>query len=61
MTTTSKRKPLKLLHGKRKALAEILGCSEMSVWRAMHYEVESQQSELIRKKAFEYGFVRCSR
>lgn len=54
----AKRKPIKVRIGCIKKLAEITGYSVYTVRLALRYTTDSDAQNLIRKKAYELGFVR---
>jgi len=53
-----KKKPIKLRRGKIKELAAICGLSTKTVQRALNYEFDSDSGILIRRRAYEMGFVK---
>lgn len=52
------RTPIKLRKGGKKQLAAIMGVSEMTVWRAVHYKYDTATAEQIRRNAFLYNLVK---
>lgn len=53
-----KRKAIKLKSGKKPELAKICGVSIRTVYSALHWENDTDAQELVRKKAYELGFVK---
>lgn len=53
-----KRKAIKLKSGKKRELAKICGVSIRTVYSALHWENDTDAQELVRKKAYELGFVK---
>lgn len=49
---------IKLRHGKITELAKICGVSRQTVTRALNYEGDTDNGILIRRRAYEYGFVK---
>lgn len=54
----AKKKAIKLRYGKIKELANICGVSEKCVQRALNFESDTDNGFLIRRRAYEMGFVR---
>lgn len=54
----SKKRAIKLQYGKVKELAIVCGVSEKSVQRALKYERDTANGSLIRRRAYEMGFIR---
>lgn len=54
----SKKKRIKLRYGKTKELAKICGVSERTVLKAMCWDTDSDTQNLIRKRAYDLGFVK---
>lgn len=52
------KKPIKLRHGKIKELARICGLSTKTVNRALNYMSDSDSGILVRRRAYEMGFVK---
>lgn len=53
-----KKKKIKLRYGKTKELAKICGVSERTVLKAMCWDTDSDTQNLIRKRAYDLGFVK---
>lgn len=54
----AKKKAIKLRYGKITELANICGVSVKTVQRALAFESDSDNGFLIRRRAYELGFVR---
>jgi len=54
----TKRKPIKLRIGYQKKLAEACGVGVATVKRALEWDADTDTQNLIRKKAYELGYVR---
>lgn len=52
------RKRIKLYKGKPKELARICGVSERTVFSALAWDNDTEMQNLIRKRAYELGFVK---
>lgn len=52
------RKPIKLKRGAKKKLAAILGVSEPTVYKSMHWDCDSDMQNMVRAKAKELGFIK---
>lgn len=52
------RKKIELRRGKAKELAEMLGVTPQTVSRALKWDADSDIQNLVRAKAYEYGFVK---
>lgn len=53
-----KRKAIKIINGKKPELARICGVSLRTVYSALHWENNTPAQDLVRKKAYELGFVK---
>lgn len=53
-----KRKKIKLRYGKVGELAKICGVSESTILRALRWDTDSDTQNLIRKRAYDLGFVK---
>ena len=53
-----RRKKIKLRYGKVGELAKICGVSESTILRALRWETDSDTQNLIRKRAYDLGFVK---
>lgn len=54
----SKRKPIKLRIGYQRKLAEACGVGVATVKRALEWQADTDIQNLIRKRAYELGYVR---
>lgn len=54
----AKKKPIKLKYGKQKELIRLSGAHKTTVWRALHWESDTDKQENIRRMAKELGFIR---
>ena len=54
----AKKKPIKLKYGKQKELIRLSGAHKTTVWRALHWESDTDKQEKIRRMAKELGFIR---
>lgn len=52
------RKTIKLINGKKPELARICGVSQRLVYNALHWENDTPAQALVRKRAYELGFVK---
>jgi hypothetical protein len=52
------RKPIKLKRGAKKKLAAILGVSEPTIYKSMHWDCDSDMQNMVRAKAKELGFIK---
>lgn len=52
------RKRIKLYKGKPKELARICGVSVRTVFSALAWENDTEAQNLVRKRAYELGFVK---
>lgn len=57
-TAREKKRKIVLRYGKIKELADICGVSRDTVERALSYKTDCDNGILIRKRAYEYGFVK---
>ncbi len=53
-----KRKKIKLRRGKVGELAKICGVSERTVFLALRWDSDTDTQNLIRKRAYDLGFVK---
>lgn len=53
-----KRKKIKLKYGKVGELAKLCGVSPQKVSAALRWNSDNDNENLIRKRAYEYGFVK---
>lgn len=54
----TKRKPIKLRTGYQKKLADACGVGTATVKRALEWQADTDIQNLIRKKAYDLGYVR---
>lgn len=52
------RKPIKLKHGKVKALAIVCKVSEVTVRKAMNWDTDSDIQNLVRQRARELNYIK---
>lgn len=57
-TMGRKRKAIKIVNGKKPELARICGVSLRTVYSALHWENDTPAQALVRKRAYELGFVK---
>lgn len=55
---TSKRKPIKIRQGTKKMLADACGVSLVTVYKALHWDADSTEQNLVRERAKQLGFIK---
>lgn len=54
----TKRKPIKVRIGCINKIAEACGVGRATVWRALHWDADTDLQNLIRQKARELGYIK---
>lgn len=54
----AKKKPIKIKMGCKKKLAEACGVGTMTVYRALHWDADTDIQNLVRHRAYELGYVK---